>query len=535
MHLEILHYKTKDGIKYYGKLRTSYREDGTVKHKELGTIAGKSLEQLKTIQAALRGEHVYDLKDWKEIGNYEYGLVHSISGVIKELGLEEVIYSRKELWRQRVLAMIIGKIAYRGSKLGLANIWKRTALGEEVGLGKGNVNVNDFYRAMDELIKRKEKIERKLIRKHLKKGYGVLYDITSSYVEGSKNEYAAFGYNRDGKKGKKQIVIGLVCNEEGVPVASQVFKGSTSDQSTLEAIGKSLKELYGVEEMIFIGDRGLLTKSKVNYIRELGFNFIRALTHREMLEKLKNKKFYPSLFQEDELVEIEDAENQERYIVCKDLLLKHNETKTRQELLEKTERKLAQIAEQVNKGKLKDVVKIGARIGKWLYKWKVAKFIGWKLQDGKLYFWRKQEELQQAELLDGCYVIATDIKRNKLSKTKVIKMYKRLQRVEKDFRMLKTVGLEVRPINHRKADRVKSHVFICTLALYVLFHIEQRLKSLFENDKRGSQRKWSMKSVWESLKAIRKSEHVIEGHSFYTITVPDKEQQFILNLLNQKL
>jgi len=254
-----------------------------------------------------------------------------------------------------------------------------------------------------------------------------------------------------------------------------------------------------------------------------------------MLEKLKSKRFYPSLFQEKELIEIEDEENQERYIVCKDLLLKHNENKTRQELLEKTERKLAEIAEQVNKSKLKDAVKIGARIGKWLYKWKVAKFIGWQLQDGKLHFWRKQEELKQAELLDGCYVIATDVKRNRLSKNRVIKMYKRLQRVEKDFRMLKTVGLEIRPINHRKANRVKSHVFICALALYVLFHIEQKLKSLFENDKKGSQRAWSMKSVWESLKAIRKSEHTIEGHSFHTITVPDKDQELILNLLNQKL
>jgi hypothetical protein len=534
LHLEIQRHRSQA----YGLIRSSYREEGRVKHTTHGRLTGMSLSQLKVLQAAFRGEVIP--KDspqaLKTSDSKEYGASAAVLAVARELGLDRAIYSRRESWVQDVLAMIAGRVVYAGSKLALSNQWKNTTLWEQCGVA-GPVDVNEHcYAAMDRLLARQGAIEKTLAAKHLKEGRLVLYDITSSYFEGeySESELVLFGYNRDGKRGHEQIVIALVCNEDGCPVGVEVFPGNTQDASTVPQKIAHIRQEYGVKEIIFVGDRGMITQASAEKVQGLeGLNLISALTHRQIVELLERKVITPELFDERGIVEVIDPQDlRRRYALCRNPQSAQRETATRQRLLDLTQGGLDKIAHAKRRSTAE---KIGSRVGRVLQHYKMGKFVAWEVQDGRLH-WRFNAESIAAELLlDGCYVICADVKTETMSPEAFVAAYKKLRFVETAFRNLKTIQLELRPFFHKTDDRIRAHVFLCVLAYYLQWHMKQRLHSLFDADGKGKHRQWTFENVIQRLMAIRREKVSLAGAEFLHITTPEPDQQRILDLLGVRL
>jgi hypothetical protein len=497
-----------------------------------------SLSDLKLIQAAFRGDVIPkgSADGFRTMESKEYGASRAVLWLAKELGLDRTIYSRREAWVEDCLAMIAGRVVYAGSKLALSHQWKNSALWELCGT-EGPVDVDlHCYAAMDRLLSRQKVIERTLAQRHLKEGQLVLYDITSSYFEGAyaESELVLFGYNRDGKRRHEQMVIALVCSEEGCPVGVEVFPGNTQDASTVPEKIAQIQNDYGVKEILFVGDRGMMTQANAQKVRGIeGLNTISALTHRQIVELLRRKVITPELFDEKRILEVIDPEDPgRRYELCRNPWTAQRETTTRQSLLDVTRQALDKIA-GTKRQSTKE--KIGARVGRVLQKYKMGKFVNWEVREGRLNWHFDEEKIAAELLLDGCYVITTDAKPDQMDFAKTVESYKRLRLVEMAFRNLKTVQLEVRPVFHKTDDRIRAHVFLCVLAYYMQWHMNQRLQSLFASDGLGKNREWTFENVIERLKAIRREKVHLAGAQFHQITVPEPDQQRILDLLETKL
>jgi len=537
LHLEIQGHRKN----YYGLLRTSYwdKKAKKVKHKSFGRIGGLSYEALKAIQAALRGDAkiLTSEEDIRIISSKEYGASYAVLQLAKELGLDKTIYSKtNEQWVKDSLAMIAGRLVYAGSKLSLTNRYKDTALWELCGV-EGVVDVDKHcYVAMDRLLERQPAIQQKLAAKHFDGNALVLYDITSSYFEGEYDEsrIVKFGYNRDRKRGHEQMVIGLICTSKGCPIAVEVFPGNTKDETTVEAKIAEIQKRYQVTELIFVGDRGMVTQANIERTKDVkGLNTISALTHPQITELLSRKVIQTDMFDEKNILEVIDPDNpKRRYCLCYNPSTAKREGKTRDALLDKTCAELNKIANSKRKS---TTTKVSARVGKVLSKTKMSKFIEWKVYGGKLKWSLKEDGIDTEKLLDGCYIIVSDVPKEKLDAQKLVASYKKLQLVEKAFRNLKTVQLEVRPVYHKTDNRIRCHVFLCMLAYYLQWHMNQRLKSLFEEDGEYKERFWTFENVIERLKSIRREKARITGASFKTVTQPDDDQRKILQLLKIKL
>lgn len=534
VHLEIQGHRKS----CYGLIRSSYRHDGKVKHSTHGRITGMSRSQLRLIQAAFRGEVVPkdSCEAMKSEESKEYGASATILAVAKDIGLDKAIYSRREQWVDDIMAMVAGRIIYAGSKLALSHQWKNTSLWEQCGVfGPVDVDVH-CYDAMDRLLSRQKAIENALAAKHMKTGRLVLYDITSSYFEGEydDSDLVYFGYNRDGKRGHEQMVIGLVCNEEGCPIGVEVFPGNTQDASTVPEKIRQIQEQYGVKELLFVGDRGMVTQANAEKLKDTeGLRMISALTHKQIVDLLVRKVITPELFDEHKIVEMVDLDKpSRRYELCRNPLTASRETHTRKNLLELTRKQLDQIAGAKKKSSAE---KIGSRVGRVLGKYKMGKFVKWETKEGRLLWHFDNEKIATELLLDGCYVIWTDINPEQMAAPKVVESYKKLQQVEIAIRNLKTVLLEVRPVFHKTDDRIRAHVFLCMLADHVQWHMKKRLQPLFDEDGVGKYREWTFISVIKRLQAIRREKRVIADASFFQTTVPADDQQRILDLLKIKL
>lgn len=535
LHLEIQRHRTN----YYGLIRSSFREKGKVKHSTHGRLTGMSLSQLKLVQAAMRGDVVP--KDSPEAHRIteskEYGAVHAVLELAKELGLDKAIYSRpSEPWVKDCLAMIAGRLVYAGSKLALSNRWKDTALWEICGV-EGEVDVEQHcYTAMDRLLGRQMAIQKKLADKHLQNGALVLYDITSSYFEGAYegSDIVRFGYNRDGKRGHQQMVIGLLTTDAGCPVGVEVFSGNTQDAQTVPDKIAEIQQTYGIEEMIFVGDRGMITSANYDKVKDLkGLNTISALTHREIVQLLKRKVVQFSMFDEKEIVEVIDPDDIKRhYCLCRNPLTAEREDKTRRSLIDVTRKALEKIAQKKRRTK-ED--KLAAQVGKILAKTKMGKFVDWRVEDGRLIWSFDEDRIQAEELLDGCYIISGNVSSEAMNKHEIVSSYKKLALVEQAFRNLKSVQLEIRPVFHKTDDRTRCHVFLCMLAYYIQWHMQQRLKPLFAKDGKGKRRRWTFEGVIERLKSLRRQVNVVAGVSCKIVSTPDRDQQKILDLLRVKL
>jgi transposase len=534
VHLEIQTHRANP----VGVLRSSFRQGDKIKHANHGRITGLALDQLKLIQAAFRGDVIP--KDspqaFQTIDSREYGASYALLQLAKELELDKALYSRKEPWVQDCLAMIVGRIVYAGSKLALSNQWKNTALWELCGV-EGPVDVEDHcYLPMDRLLERQNAIQRKLAGKHLQNGHLVLYDITSTYFEGAyaQSDIVLFGYNRDGKKGHEQVVIGLLCNAQGCPVGVEVFAGNTQDASTVLAKVQELKRDYGLKEVTFVGDRGMITQTNAEKLKEVkGLHTISALTHRQILELVERKLVQAELFDEKRIAEVVDPDKPgQRYCLCRNPQSGARETNTRQRLLDRTREALDKIVGRKKKGSTE---KLSAQVGKILARYKMGKFVDWKVQEGRLKWQFNEARIEQEKLFDGCYIVRADVPKEQMNQDQVVGAYKNLSVVEQAFRNLKTVSLEIRPVYHKKDDRIRSHVFLCVLAYYVQWHMQQRLQPLFEADGQGKNRQWTVANVIERLMSIRKQRVKVSGVEFDQVSQADEEQQNILDLLQVKL
>jgi transposase len=369
----------------------------------------------------------------------------------------------------------------------------------------------------------------------------VLYDNTSSYFEGEyeQSELVSFGYNRDGKKGHEQVVIGLITNAEGCPVGCEVFKGNTNDSTTVMDKVDEVRSAYGLKNFIFIGDRGMVTQGRFDEIRELGqVNSISALTHGQLKTLLDREVLTPELFDEKNTIEIIDPEDSElRYCLCKNPLTAEKERTTRLRLITLTTEGLKKIA-AYKKSATTD--QLAARVGRLTEKYKMGKFFNWsiepdpekeKSQHHKLNWTLKTEKVEQEERLDGCYVIRTDASVETLDSSSVVNAYKSLGNVERAFRNLKTVQLEMRPFYHKTDDRIRAHVFLCMLAYYLQWHMMQHLRPLFDANGTGSARRWTFSGVIDCLKSRQRHTVQLKGIEFEQDGEWTTEQMEIVELL----
>src|SRR3989339_6736 len=527
----------KHGSKNYTTtlIRETYRDCKKVKHRTIANLSRLPEHLIQNIEARLNNPEIclHNLNALKILNSREYGASAAFMELARQIGLDEIIYSRKIPWRQDVLAMIIGRLIYQGSKLHLTHLhrdsilWKLTGYQHQVC-----PDVEEHcYEPLDRLLERQNAIQKELAKRHLNDGCLVLYDITSSYLEGEyeDSELVDFGYSRDNKRKHEQIVIGLLTHQEGCPVAIEVFRGNTSDQTTVLSQAKKLAHDFQVKKVIFIGDRGMLTSKRLEEVNALGYQTLTALNHAQIKELWKRGFIKQSHLDADDIIEVTDPDNKSiRYFVCNNPDKKEENKSTRDALIAKTKEALEKIVITQSK---KNEQQKSAQVGQILAQYKVGKFFSWSVQDNKLSFQIDQEKIAAEEIFDGCYVIRTD---STLDKERAVSCYKGLARIERAFRNIKTMSLEIRPIYHHLDHRIKAHVFLCMLAYYVEWHALKRLQPLFAENGKGAKRRFSFARIIERLKSIRIQDCSLAGTEVPgIITTPDDEQQKILDLLKR--
>ena len=527
VHLEI----TKSKGKYYGYMRSSFRKDGKVCHETHYTFRDSTESQLFALRAALNGGMVITENDIEISDSREYGASAALFELAGNIGLIGDIYSKMADWVRDVLAMIIGRIVFQGSKLSLSNVTGESALWEVCGYETRDIDVDKHcYESMDKLLKRQKEIEKNLARRNLRDNVVILYDITSSYFEGEYKDSSLvdYGYNRDKKKRKKQIVIGLICTKTGCPISVRVFAGNTDDFSTVEGKITEIRQDFGISEAIFVGDRGMLKTSNFDSFENI--KTVSGLTHSDIQTLLEHDYVQLSMFDENTNTTIVLPETPEvRYVLMKNPLRAKEEDEDLERLLNKTEAEFAVIANY--KRKTSDE-KLNQRLGRAKDKFKVGKYFECRAENGIVTWARKDDKIAGDVKLHGLYVIRTNAGEDLLNSNDIVSTYRSLVWVEQAFRTMKTTELEMRPIYHKKEDRIRAHVFICMLAFYLLWHMKQRLLPLFNEDGNGKNREVTIDSLIRKLTCIRIENVTICNNSTYRVTKSTAEQQAILDLLS---
>jgi len=470
-------------------LRRTYREAGQVKHQTLGNLSHLPPDLIDTIRGRLAGEPPQGDGGWEIVRSLPHGHVAAVLAVLRSIGLDNVLGSRPSRERELACALIVLRLIAPQSKLatcrGLQHQTANTSLAIELNLG--TVAEQEIYAMLDWLVARQTRIETKLAKQHLYDGTLVLYDVTSSYYTGHRAGLAKYGYSRDGKRGLPQIVYGLLSSAEGCPVAIEVFAGNTADPRTLNVQIEKLRKRFGVQRVVLVGDRGLLTSRRIDEeLRDVeGLDWISALRADNIQKLAAAGLLQPSLFDERDLAEITSPDFPgERLVVCRNPLLADKRAGTRRELLEATEKDLAQVAAAVARAQrpLRGKAQIGLRVGKVLNNHKVGKHFDLVIEGERFVYQRNEARIAEEAALDGLYVIRTSVKDEALSAVDTVRAYKDLAKVERAFRSMKTVDLRVRPIFHRLDGRIKAHVFLCMLAYYVEWHLRQRLAPILFDD-----------------------------------------------------
>jgi transposase len=514
-------------------LRESYRSNGKVMKKTLANLTHLPPHILNKFKSVLGKKNKADLNDFDVIRSLPHGHVAAILGTIKKVGLDKIIFSKPSRKRSIILALIADRIINPTSKLNtIRNLSKETAsstLGKELEIE--NVAEKEVYAALDWIYARQSLIENSLAKMHLKDGVLLLYDVSSSYYEGETCPLARFGYNKDKKKGKLQIVYGLLCDIEGRPIAIEVFEGNTADPTTLESQIQKIKNRFKIHHLVMVGDRGIITETKIHeMIKPHSLDWISALRAPAIKELIKNGSIQPSLFDEKCLAEITSPNYpDERLIVCKNPFLAKERKKKREELLLATEKQLKKIFRAVTRDKrpLKGSANIGKKVGEVMNKYKMKKHFIFNIQNNAFEFKRDLKKIEEEAVLDGFYVIRSSIlKKEIMNSEQLVESYKSLSKVENAFRCLKSIDLEIRPIYHRLANRVKAHVFLCMLAYYIVKHMRNALAPiLFEDDDKEAAKKRRSCVVYpakRSKRAERKAqtkytETNIPVHSFHSL------------------
>lgn len=471
-------------------LREGWREGGKTRKRTLANLSDWPPQKIETLRRLLRDEELVSPQELLTIRQtLPHGHVEAILAMIRKLGLDAMIASKPSRERDLVVALIAQRLIAPASKLGTTREWHTTTLAEELGVGEATED--DLYQAMDWLLARKERIEKKLAGRHLQQGGLVLYDVTSSSYEGCTCPLVQFGHNRDGEKGLPIIVYGVMTDGEGRPVAVEVYAGNTGDPTTVAHQVKKLRERFGLERAVLVGDRGMLTEPQIEKLKQHpGLGWITALTSGAIRELVDNGALQLSLLDEKSLAEITSADYRgERLMVCHNPLLEEERKRKREALLEATEKSLARIAKEVARRKKKPLsaAEIGMKVGKVLGRYKVGKHFECKISEGGFGWSRRPDSVEQEAKLDGIYVLRTSEPVERLSAEDTVRNYKSLAEVERAFRCLKGIDLLVRPIRHRTEDRVPAHIFLCVLAYYVEWHLRRAWAPLlFEDEERGS-------------------------------------------------
>ena len=475
-------------------LRRTYREDGKVKHETLGNLSHLPPETIDLIRRSLRGEAMMGSNEaFEVVRSRPHGHVAAVLGTIHRLRLPQLIAPKGCRERDLVEAMIAARIVEPSSKLALARGLNAETLESSLAgqLGLESASEDELYAAMDWLLPRQASIEQALATQHLEDGTLALYDLTSTYFEGRKCPLAKLGHNRDGKKGKLQIVFGLLTNGEGCPVAVEVFPGNTGDPLTVPAQVEKLRKRFGLSQVVLVGDRGMLTSARIreNLSTAEGLGWITALRAPAIQGLVNSGALQLSLFDEKDLAEISSPDFPgERLIACRNPLLAQERARKRRELLAGTGELLAKIEAATRRARnpLHGREAIAMKVGAALAKYKVGKHYRHTITDASFRFERDEESIAREAALDGIYVIRTSMPAKAMPAQAAVYCYKRLAWAERAFRSLKTVDLNVRPIGHHKEERVKAHVLLCTLAYYVEWHMRRALAPLlFDDDDRA--------------------------------------------------
>jgi transposase len=555
-------------------LRESTREGNKIRKRTLANLSHWPEEQIETLRRVLKGETLVGLEDALEIvRSLPHGHVAAVLGTLQQLKLDQILDRSRSRQRDLVVAMIAARVLDPQSKLATARGLNGETACDSLSatLGIGSVDEDDLYEAMDWLLPRQQSIEQQLAKRHLRGGSLVLYDLTSTYFEGRQCPLAKLGHSRDERNGNPQIVIGLMTNAEGCPVAVEVFEGNTADPATVAKQVQKLRSRFGLEQMILVGDRGTLTSARIrqDLKPDEQLQWITALRSPQVVALAKSETLQLSFFDTRDMVELEDPQYPgERLIACRNPLLAEQRSRKRNELLNAAEAGLKQIVARTKREKrpLRGKDKIALAVGKALGRYKMGKHFQWQITEEGFDFQRNQESIEREAALDGIYVIRTNVPAAQLPTTQTVQAYKRLSGVERAFRSLKGVDLKIRPIHHRLEDRVRAHVLLCMLAYYVEWHMRDRLAPLLFEDSQPaagdamrksvvapSQRSpqaedkarrkrtdnglpvHSFQTLLKDLQTIARNTIRMQSTSFDMITTPTSSQQHVLTLLGVSL
>jgi transposase len=517
--------KYKDRVYHTHLLRRSYREGGTVKNETLGNLSHLPEALVEIVRRSLRGESFVPLAQAFEIScSRAHGHVQAVATVMQRLGMASLIAAKPCRERDLVLAMVAARIVAPQTKLATTRWWHTTTLAEDFAVT--DANEDELYAAMDWLLRRQGTIEKKLAARHLSAGGLVLYDLSSSYFEGTTCPLAKRGYNRDGKHGMLQVNYGLLTDGRGCPVAVSVHEGNISDSTTFMPEVRRLRTDFGIESMVMVGDRGMISQKAIAEMRDIdGINWITALKSVSIRSLMEQGQLQLELFDERNLLEFSSPDYPgERLMACRNPQLAKLRAHKREALLCATEKNLEKIKARVDAAKLVGQDQIGVRVGKIINQYKVAKHFELAIGESTFSFQRKPGSIAAEAALDGIYIIRTSVPATQMEGADCVRNYKSLANVERAFRSLKTIDLKVRPIHHRLADRVRSHIFLCMLAYYVEWHMREAWRELMfaDTDQQAKATRDPVAPARRSAAALAKvASHTLDdrtpAHSFSTL------------------
>lgn len=506
-------------------LRESYRDGKKVRKRTLANLSSLSDQKIMAIRAVLRGQTLYPVEALFEVvKSRPHGHVEAVNVAMSRLGLPSLLAARPGRERALVLAMVAARILAPHTKLATTRWWHTTTLAEDFAVA--DATEDELYAAMDWLLERQGAIEKQLAARHLQSGGLVLYDLSSSYFEGSHCPLAKMGYNRDGKKGKLQVNYGLLTDPRGCPVAISVHEGNTADAKTVLPQVQRVREQFGIAEFVIVGDRGMLSHKAIDALREHdGIGWITALKNVSIRALIEQGTVQLDLFDERNLFEFTHPDYPgERLVACRNPELARLRAHKRESLLQATERNLEKVRASVSAGRLRGQDKIGVRVGKVLHQYKVAKHFELDITADAFSFTRNTQSIATEAALDGLYIIRTSLAAAQADDAQCVRYYKLLAQVERGFRSLKSIDLHVRPIHHRLPDRVRAHIFLCMLAYYVEWHLREAWRELmFADEDQAAKRTRdpvapAKRSQAAEAKACRRTlDDGTPVHSFHTL------------------
>ena len=523
MHVARIERRHGERVYTYWLVRRSVREGKRVRHETVANVSKLPAGAIEALRRALAGEALVGAGElFATERSLPHGHVQAVLAMASRLGLARLLDRQPSPERSRVLAMLVQQLLAPGSKLACTRALGHSTLAEELAVE--GVDADALYAALDWLLQRQEQIERRLARRHLEEGAHVLYDVSSSYFEGRTCPLLALGYSRDGRRGMPQIIYGLLCDREGRPLAIELFPGGLHDDKTLPAQIAKLRARFGLETLVLIVDRGMATKANLETLAAAqGIGWVTALKAPQLRRLVTQGALQLSLFDEQNLGEIASADYPgERLVVCRNPLVAAERARKREDLLAATEAALAPIKQRVEAGSLVGAAQIALAVGQLINTRKMKKHFQLEIADGRFEYARKQAQIAEEAALDGFYVLRTNLAEDTLSAPQVVRSYKQLAHAERAFRTLKGPELEIRPIRHRREQRVRAHAFLCLLAYYLEWHLRQAWAPLLFSDEQPPLSADPVAKAERSPAAKRKAstQHTANGdvcHSFTSL------------------